>query len=429
MRPPSVAYILRDARSAGSSDPMGGGRSREVRIGLPNHPEPRRTKMIKLDRSDTPAVAEHATVYLAFELSKAKWKLGVLLPVSQKLSRYTIGAGDLVALAARLADMRKKAAAACRPVRILSCYEAGLDGHWLHRWLTEQGVINHEIDPSSIEVNRRARRAKTDRIDLEKLMRAFLAYLRGEPRVCSMVHVPTVEDEDRKRRTRARERLLKERTSHSNRIKGLLHGQGVRDAQPLKPGFIASLDQIRTGDGRMLPPWLKEEIVREHGRLCLVAKQLNALDAANKAALRAATPGSAEAKMQRLIDLKSIGPVGGQGLVNEAFYRSFNNRRQVGGYFGLTGTPYDSGNSRREQGISKAGNRRARKLAIELAWLWLRHQPGSELSRWFRQRVGDMTGRVRRIAIVALARKLMVALWRYLVTGVVPIGAVLRPSL
>lgn len=165
--------------------------------------------MIKLDRIDAPATAEHATVYLAFELSKAKWKLGVLLPGSQKLSRYTIGGGDVVALAAWLADMRKKAAADGRPVRILSCYEAGLDGHWLHRWLAQQGVINHEIDPSSIEVNRRARRAKTDRIDLEKLMRTFLAYLRGEPRVCSIVHVPTVEDEDRKRRTRERERLIK----------------------------------------------------------------------------------------------------------------------------------------------------------------------------------------------------------------------------
>jgi transposase len=238
-----------------------------------------------------------------------------------------------------------------------------------------------------------------------------------------------VEDEDRKRRTRERERLLKERTSHSNRIKGLLHGQGVRDAPPLKPGFIAGLDKMRTGDGRMLTPWLKEEIMREHERLCLVAKQLSALEAKNEATLRAAAPGSAEAKMVQLIDLKSIGPIGGQELVNEVFYRSFDNRRQVGSYFGLAGTPYDSGESRREQGISKAGNRRARKLAIELAWLWLRHQPDSDLSCWFRQRVGDIKGRVRRIAIVALARKLMVALWRYLTTGVVPSGAVLRPSL
>jgi transposase len=385
--------------------------------------------MFKLDRTDTPAGGEHATIYLAFELSKKTWQLGVLRPGSEKLSRYSIAGGDLAALASRLARWRAEAARGGQPVRILSCYEAGLDGHWLHRWLTGQGVVSHEVDPSSIEVNRRARRAKTDRIDLEKLMRTFLAHQRGEPRVCSMVHVPTVEDEDRKRRTRERDRLMKERISHSNRIKGLLHGQGVRDAQPLKPGFVASLDKVRTGDGRLLTPWLKEEIVHEHERLCLVDKQLSAVEATNKAALRAATPGSAEAKMLQLIDLKSIGPIGGQELFNEVFYRSFDNRRQVGSYFGLTGTPYNSGNSRREQGISKAGNRRARKLAIELAWLWLRHQPGSELSRWFRQRVGDTKGRVRRIAVVALARKLMVALWRYLETGLVPTGAVLRPSL
>jgi transposase len=385
--------------------------------------------MTKLNRTGSPALGEYATVYLVFELSKAKWKLGVMLPDSQKMSRYTIAGGDLGALAARLSNARAKAARSSKPVRIVSCYEAGLDGHWLHRWLTQQGVINYEIDPSSIEVSRRARRAKTDRIDLEKLMRALLAYLRGEPRVCSMVHVPSVEEEDRKRRTRERKRLLKEHTAHSNRIKGLLHGQGIRDAMPMKPGFIASLEKLRTGDGRMLPQRLKEEIVREHERLCLVSKQLRELEAKSKVELRAAAPGSAEAKIMQLIDLKGIGPVGGQELVNEVFYRCFDNRRQVGSYFGLTGTPYDSGESRREQGISKSGNRRARAIAVELAWLWLRHQPGSELSCWFRERVGDLKGRPRRIAIVAVARKLMVSLWRYLTTGVVPAGAVLRPSL
>jgi transposase len=387
--------------------------------------------MIKLDRTDTPAVAEHATVYLAFELSKAKWKLGVLLPGSQKLSRYTLGGGDLAALAARIAEIRTKAAAAAggRPVRILSCYEAGLDGHWLHRWLTGQGIINHEIDPSSIEVNRRARRAKTDRIDLEKLIRAFLAHLRGEPRVCSIVHVPSVEDEDRKRRTRERDRLIEECTAHRNRIKGLLHGQGIRDVHPLDRSFVKSLAGLRTGDGRPLPERLKEEIAREHERLRLVVRQLKELEAKSQAELRAARPGSPEARIMQLMDLKSIGPVGGQKLVNEVFYRDFDNRRQVGSYFGLTGTPYDSGERSREQGISKAGNRRARELAVELAWLWTVHQPDSALTRWFRERVRDIKGRIRRIAIVALARKLMVALWRYLTTGVVPAGAVLRPPL
>jgi transposase len=384
--------------------------------------------MLKLDQLGTPASAEYATVYVVFELSKAKWQLSVMLPGSEKLSRYMINGGDLSALSARLAIAREKAAASGKPVRILSCYEAGLDGHWLHRWLTQQGVINHEVDPSSIEVSRRARQAKTDKIDLDKLMRTFLAYVRGEPRVCSMVRVPTVEEEDRRRRTRERERLLKERTAHSNRINGLLHGQGVRGAMPLKPGFIASLDELRTGDGLPLPPRLKEEIVREHMRLCLVNKQLTALEAKSEGELRAAKRGSVEAKIRRLMDVRSVGRVSAEQLFNEAFYRSFDNRRQVGGYFGLTGTPYNSGESRREQGISKAGNRRARRVAIQLAWLWLTHQPGSELSRWFRARVGKLKGRIRRISIVAVARKLMVALWRYLTTGLVPAGAVLRPA-
>jgi transposase len=384
--------------------------------------------MTNLDHTDTPASVDYATVYVAFELSKAKWMLGVVLPGAKKLSRYTITGGDVAALAVRLAEWRRKAALGGKPVRIVSCYEAGFDGHWLHRWLTDQGVINHEIDPSSIEVSRRARRAKTDRIDLERMMRALLDLLRGEPQACRVIHVPSVEDEDRKRRSRARERLLKERTAHTNRIKGLLHGQGIRDAFPLKPGFVKSLEDVRTGDGRLLPPGLKQEIVYEHERLSLVNKQLALLEASSKAERRTAAPGSAEAKIVQLATLKGIGPVGGQRLVHEVFYRDFDNRRQVGSYIGLTGTPYNSGSSVREQGIGKAGNRRARETAIEIAWLWLNHQPDSELSCWFRKRVGDIKGRIRRIAIVAMTRKLMVALWRYLNTGVVPVGAVLCPT-
>jgi len=380
------------------------------------------------DHTDTPAATEYATVFVAFELSKAKWKLRVIVPGSAKMSRHTIDGGDLVALSKLLGVARTKAGRSGRPVRVLSCYEAGLDGHWLHRWLTDQGVINHVIDASSIEVNRRARRAKTDQIDLDLLMRAFLAHLRGEPRACSVVRVPSVEDEDRKRRTREREHLVKERTRHINRIKGLLHGQGIRDAMPLMPGFLSTLDQVRTGDGRPLSPRLKEEIRREHERLVLLCKQIKTIEAEQLAAHRAPAPRSVEAKVVQLAELKSIGPVIAQVLVGEVFYRRFDNRRQVGSYLGLTGTPYDSGNSRREQGISKAGNSRARTVSIELAWLWLRHQPDSELSRWFRERVGNIKGRIRRIAIVALARKLIVALWRYLETGLVPTGAVMRQS-
>jgi transposase len=273
---------------------------------------------MKIDRTEAPTMQDYATVYVAFELSKSKWKLGVVIPGSQKMSRFTIAGGDVAALGARLATARTKAAHNGRQVRIVSCYEAGFDGHWLHRWLTDQGVVNYVIDPSSIAVDRRARRAKTDRIDPEQMMRALLADLRGEPRVCSVVRVPTLEEEDRKRRNRERERLLKERTGHTNRIKGLLHAQGIRDAEPLKPRFIKTLDDLRTGDGRALPQRLKQEIVREHERLCLVSRQLAALEASSRAEQRAATPGSAEAKVVQLAQLKGIGLTGGQGLVNWA---------------------------------------------------------------------------------------------------------------
>jgi transposase len=384
---------------------------------------------MRADHTDTPAGCEYATVYVAFELSKSKWRLEIEVPGARTMSRYQIDGGDLAALSNLLAKAREKAEQLGKPVRILSCYEAGYDAHWLHRWLTDSGIVNYEIDASSIEVNRRARRAKTDRIDLAQLMRTFRNYLRGEADVCSMVRVPTPEDEDRKRRTRERDRLCKERTMHINRIGGLLHGQGLRDVNALKPSFLSDLERMRTGDGRALLPHLKDEIRREHERLLLVHKQIKALEAANLAAHRAPTKGSVEAKAVQLAQLKSIGPQFAQGLTNEVFYRDFKNRRQVGSCFGLTDTPYDSGDSRRQQGISKAGNHRARKLAIELAWLWLRHQPDSDLSCWFHERVGKAKGRIRKIAIVAMARKLMVALWRYLETGLVPTGAVMRPSL
>ena len=380
---------------------------------------------MEIDRTDAPAAGEYATVYAAFELSKAKWKLAVILPGSEKMSRYTIDGGDLAALAKRLAHARGKAAQSGNPVRIVSCYEAGYDGHWLHRWLTVQGVINYEIDPSSIAVNRRARQAKTDRIDLDRLMRALLARLRGEPRACSLLRVPTPEEEDNKRRNRERDRLKKERTAHTNRIKGLLHAQGIRDANPFRPDFIAGLEKRRTGDGRPLGAKLRQEMAREHARLILVHQQLRELEATSQAELRSAAPDATEQKIVQLGMLRGIGLVHAQKLVNEVFYRTFDNRRQVGSYIGLTGTPFDSGASRREQGISKAGNACARAAAIEAAWLWVAHQPQSELTRWFRARVGDHKGRIKRIMIVALARKLMVALWRYLHSGMIPTGAVL----
>lgn len=372
-----------------------------------------------------PVGAQYATILVVFELSKSKWQVGVQLPGCEKLSRYALAGGDLPATAALLARARAQAPGA---VRIVSAYEAGFDGFWLHRWLTSQGVDNRVLDPASIAVNRRARRAKTDRIDLVQLMRVLAALERGEPKVCSVARVPTVEEEDARRPTRERERLIKERIGHTNRIKGLLFGQGVRHLQPLGRSFLLDLDEARTGDGRPLAPCLLGEIGREHQRLMVLTQQIAELEAQAQAATASGTAGSALAKVSQLARLRGVGQVSARPLVAEVFYRHFDNHRQVGGYFGLDGSPYDSGESRKEQGISKAGNPRARTLAIELAWLWLRHQPDSDLSRWFIKRVGSARGRVRKIAIVALARKLMVALWRYLETGVVPTGAVLSDA-
>jgi transposase len=239
---------------------------------------------------------------------------------------------------------------------------------------------------------------------------------------------PSVAEEDARRRTRERERLIKERGAHVNRIKALLHGQGLRDMQPLRPRFVAQLAGLRTGDGHALPPALVAEITREHARLRLIVEQIAAVEAESEAVEAVATVGMPAAKAQQLTQLVGIGATSARLLANEVFYRQFDNRRQVGGYFGLTGTPYDSGASRREQGIGKSGNPHARTVAIELAWLWLRHQPDSALSRWFGDRVGSLKSGVRKTAIVALARKLMVALWRFLESGLVPSGARLRAA-
>jgi transposase len=365
---------------------------------------------------------------VAFELSKSKWLIGMVVSGESKMSRHEVVGGDTAAVWQLISKKRAYAEKPGRRVRVVSCYEAGYDGFWFDRWLSGRGVANRVLDPSSIEMPRRARQAKTDRLDLERLMRVLIRHEGGEPKVCSVVHPPTPEQEDARRVSRERDRLIGERTAHVNRIKGLLHGQGIRDVHPRRKGFLEQLAQLRTGDGRAVPANLAAEIQREHARLVQVGEQIAEVESQMKAERAAAAPDSRASQVNQLISLKSVGPVGGETLVNEVFWRDFQNRRQVGGYFGLAGTPFDSGQSSREQGISKAGNARARTLAIELSWLWLRYQPASTLSLWFTSRVGDQKGRVRRIAIVALARKLMVALWRFLTQGLVPEGARLRAA-
>jgi transposase len=384
------------------------------------------------DPSATPIEAttrpDAGRLFAALELGKSRWLVTVDAPGSDKLSRHAVAGGDGAALLDLLARLRTTAERRTgRPVEVLVIQEAGLDGFWLHRLLERNGISSHVVDPASIAVNRRHRRAKTDTIDGEMLLRSLMAWARGERRVCSMVRPPSPEEEDRRRLTRERATLLKERIQHTNRIKGLLYGQGIIDYDPLRKDRLARLDALETGDGRPLPERLKAEIRRELERVELVASQIAAVererDALIEAPSEAAGPGTPAAALARL---KGIGGELGALLWLEALFRRFDNRRQIAAYAGLAPSPWQSGGTEREQGISKSGNRRLRHAMVELAWFWLRHQPDSALSAWFRERVGPGRGRVRRIAIVALARKLLVALWRYTTRGVVPQGAAFK---
>jgi len=309
---------------------------------------------------------------------------------------------------------------------VVSCYEAGYDGYWLHRLLMAAGITNHVFDPASIAVDQRARRVKTDRIDGEKMLRTLMAYLRGEPRVVRIVRVPTAEMEDARRASRERARLTKEQTAHTSRIKALLRLLGMAVGNPRRRDFPSWLSAQRDWQGQAVPPRMLAEIRHEHARLMLVRERLDALmEPQPTVDLPPAAAQMAE-RGALLLGLKCLGPAFATTLSSEVFYKDFRNRREVASYFGLTPSPWKSGGIDREQGISKAGNPRARGAAIELAWLWLRHQPNSKLTQEYRRRTLDASKRIKRVAIVALARKLMIALWRYLTTGLVPEGAVLK---
>lgn len=373
----------------------------------------------------TSADTEIATIYVALELSKSRWLVGFHTPLADKVSRYSVDGGDSGALLDRIGRVREQAERRLeRPVRVVCCYEAGYDGFWLHRLLRANGIENQVMDPASLPVNRRARRAKTDRIDLAALLRALMAWHRGERQVCRMVRVPSPEQEDRRRRSRERERLVKERVQHIARIKGLLMTQGIRDFQPTRRDWADRLERLRTGDGRELPPALRAEVERECRRLWQVNEMIGAV-ARERDAARVADERD---RIEMLTRLVGVGEVSAGVLADEVFHRDFANRREVAGYVGLGSSPYNSGAVQRDQGISRAGNPRARRVAIELAWFWLRYQPESRLSRWFHERVGTTRGRFKRIMIVALARKLIVALWRYLTTGLIPEGALARTA-
>jgi transposase len=355
-------------------------------------------------------------IFVSLELSRSTWLITSLSPCAgEKMSKHGVAAGDIGALLARFSEFKQKAFARTgKSFPIIVIQEAGLDGFWIHRVLQSEGIESHVVDPASIATSRRRRRAKTDRIDGEALLRALLAYKRGEPRVCAMVKAPTPEEEDRRRLSRERKTLIGERVEHVNRIKGLLFCQGVSDYEPLRRDRRQRLDELRTGDGRALPDHLKAQISRELDRLELLLEQIKAVEAGQNtlfAAAKAEAPTPAPVTM--LLDIKGIGPEFAAILWMEAFFRSFANRKQIAAYAGLAPTPWQSGAVNCEQGVSKSGNPRLRTTLIQLAWLWLRHQPQSALALWFKERVTRNGGRFKKTTIVALARKLLVALWKY----------------
>jgi transposase len=376
----------------------------------------------------TPVAGEVVRIFLALELSRSSWLVASHTPAADKISRHKLAAGDIDGLLALIERLRTRVEQKTgQPVQVISCYEAGYDGFWLDRKLKAEGVINYVMDPASIQVDRRARRVKTDAVDADALLRALMAFCRGERKVCSMVRVPTRDEEDAKRLSREREQLIKERVRHVNRIKGLCATQGIYDYQPLKANRLERLDELRTGDGNPLPDRLKNEIRRQLERLKLLLELIGTVEAERDAVVKADKPASeADRRIRALAKLKGIGPEIATVLYNEVFYRQFANRRDVAAYVGLTPSLFASGDLRHDQGISKAGNPRARATMVELAWLWVRHQSGSDLTGWFLTRVSGIKGRIKRIAIVALARKVLVALWRYLETGLVPTGAMLK---
>jgi transposase len=368
-----------------------------------------------------------AAIFVSLELSRSVWLVTSLSPdKAEKMSKHQVRGGDVAGLLACFAALQAKARVRTgKQFPLIVIQEAGLDGFWIHRVLQSEGIASHVVDPASIATSRRRRRAKTDKIDGEALVRALLAYKRGEPRVCAMLKAPTPEEEDQRRIARERKTLTAERVEHVNRIKGLLFAQGISGYEPMHRSRRARLEELRTGDGRLLPRHLKAQLIRELDRLELLLKQIEAVEAERDILLASANTTSTPV---RLLALKGVGPEFANVLWSEGLYRHFDNRRQVAAYAGLAPTPWQSGTIDREQGVSKAGNPRLRATMIQLAWLWLRHQPDSALSRWFHERVKMVGGRLKKPMIVALARKLLIALWKYMTAGIVIEGAVIKTA-
>jgi len=373
-------------------------------------------------------IGSSSILYVAFELSNKRWKLGFSVGLGQKVRIRTIDSGDLIALKSEIALARKRFHLA-EEVPVMSCYEAGRDGFWLHRFLAKEGVRNHIVDSASIEVNRRKRRVKADKLDVNSLARMLIRYSLGEKKIWSVIRVPSAEDEDGRQLHRELSTLEKEKKRTSNRIRGLLATQGIRIKGTLD---LANerLEAIRTWDKRPLGPGLKERIRREWAHVVFLKEHILTLTRERANVLRHTDESDEPCdirKIRQLQKLRAIGPNGAWVLTKEFFgWRDFKNRRQVGSLSGLTSTHYQSGDTNFEQGISKAGIVPVRHMAIELAWGWIRYQPRSKLTTWYNERFASAGKKARKIGIVAVARKLLIELWRYLETGVLPEGAELK---
>lgn len=367
----------------------------------------------------TKAYVSESVLYMAMELSNEKWRLAFGDGTRQR--QVVIAAGDVAALGEQI-DKAKAKWELSADTPVVSCYEAGRDGFWLHRQLSELGIDNRVVDAASIEVSRRARRAKTDRLDARALLEKLIRYESGERGVWRLVRVPDPVWEDRRQLEREREQLLGEQTRHRNRLAGKLVGQGIRIR--IGKDFMQRLEEVKLFDGSALPVHLKAGLLREFERLQAVQAQLRAVEREIEELITGAEELQA---VRSLMLLTGVGRVGAWVLVMEILgWREIANRRQLASLAGLVPAPYNSGDMVRDQGISKAGNRRVRALMIQLAWLWLRYQPGSKHSRWFQERFGGGSKRQRRIGIVALARRLLIDLWRFVESGMVPEGARLK---
>jgi transposase len=365
------------------------------------------------------------TLFVAFELSEKTWKLGFTTGHGQKPRERTVTARQQERVLDEIAQAKRRLGLPASAA-VVSCYEAGREGFWLHRFLQGHGITNHVVDSSSIELNRRRRRAKSDGLDVRKLLSMLMRYEQGERHVWQVVKVPSVEAEDQRHLHRDLETLKRERASTMTRIEGLLSSQGLR--VPSLAKFPEQLEALRLWDGSPVPPGLRRRVLRVYAHYTFLSEQIAAVEVERRTLLQTSADASID-KIRQLMQLKGIGINGAWLLVMELFgWRAFTNRREVGGLAGFTPTPYQSGESTREQGITKSGNRHVRWMTTELAWSWLRFQPDSALSVWFRARFGSGGKRLRRIGIVAVARKLLIALWRFLETGALPEGAALKEA-